>query len=732
MSRKVFYVLLILSIVMSQSSCLYGNIVDNKYRTNCVGNLTPCDSVEYGVGSPTYVWSEGYFDQLRTNYLNLYNTNTQISRDGAGNMIFTDAITGTHTLADLTVGSGGNVTGGGTANTLTMWTAPTQIGDSTITYGAGAYDFNGALLSDVADPVGNQDAATRNYVDTHGNITGYGAPTRLAYFDGTQSIGDSSIYFDVGANNYGVGTLLPTYTWDVAGDIHSTGDIDTAQDVNAGNDVNVTNDLDVTDDVDIGGDLVVVGRTNTTTLHVGTATPLYGLYSGTAFMSQLQLGGSAVIRSQNWSTSQLNFSHDAVIPESTGTGSYDYTGGAYERLFTATAPIFSATDETRPSMILIMSGTYVGAVAEVEHYVSNTQVILTGENGFDQDLTNVAFGVMPPPRFGVADTGAAVHSTFGINTFMFRSTDATSPYPFFIYTDNAGNDISTVQINVDNNGYDDNEAIDIVYNAGNMTAGQLASILKVTADVSGATTADNSTEIDFIQIDKVGSNDAETHAIHVGQGFDTAMSVSGGQRLDPNYGYTVTAAHAVTDRVTGVAPLGTAFLESSAGNVQIFVAQNDYILIGSNATFEAIPVYLTTPASHSVIPTYYYSTGAGTWATLPASDTTGGFTANGIVSFTAPSGWATTNVVVPAGAAITSGYYVKIVRTRGTLVTVPTESFFKIYTSSSTTDFQIRGDGTIRPVHMADVSAPNDSIYYSTTSNKLCYKDSGGTVNALY
>lgn len=38
----------------------------------------------------------------------------------------------------------------------------------------------------------------------------------------------------------------------------------------------------------------------------------------------------------------------------------------------------------------------------------------------------------------------------------------------------------------------------------------------------------------------------------------------------------------------------------------------------------------------------------------------------------------------------------------------------------------------IEPASMADASAPNNSIYYSTTANKLVYKDSGGTVNNLY
>ena len=45
---------------------------------------------------------------------------------------------------------------------------------------------------------------------------------------------------------------------------------------------------------------------------------------------------------------------------------------------------------------------------------------------------------------------------------------------------------------------------------------------------------------------------------------------------------------------------------------------------------------------------------------------------------------------------------------------------------------EIRNDGTMKPVQLADASAPNDSVYYSTTQSKLVYKDSGGTVNNLY
>lgn len=47
-------------------------------------------------------------------------------------------------------------------------------------------------------------------------------------------------------------------------------------------------------------------------------------------------------------------------------------------------------------------------------------------------------------------------------------------------------------------------------------------------------------------------------------------------------------------------------------------------------------------------------------------------------------------------------------------------------------DVIIRNNGTIKPASLADASAENDSIYYSTDQSKLVYKDSGGTVNDLY
>jgi hypothetical protein len=54
--------------------------------------------------------------------------------------------------------------------------------------------------------------------------------------------------------------------------------------------------------------------------------------------------------------------------------------------------------------------------------------------------------------------------------------------------------------------------------------------------------------------------------------------------------------------------------------------------------------------------------------------------------------------------------------------------------SAGTTLAAVRFDGTIQPASLADskTGIANNSIYYSTTSSKLVYKDPSGTVNVLY
>lgn len=52
--------------------------------------------------------------------------------------------------------------------------------------------------------------------------------------------------------------------------------------------------------------------------------------------------------------------------------------------------------------------------------------------------------------------------------------------------------------------------------------------------------------------------------------------------------------------------------------------------------------------------------------------------------------------------------------------------------TSGTHPGELEINGIIQFKGMADASAPNSSLYYSTTANKLVFKDGGGTVNNLY
>lgn len=77
----------------------------------------------------------------------------------------------------------------------------------------------------------------------------------------------------------------------------------------------------------------------------------------------------------------------------------------------------------------------------------------------------------------------------------------------------------------------------------------------------------------------------------------------------------------------------------------------------------------------------------------------------------------------------------------GTITWMEDEARFDFDETIRAEDYEVTGAGTnpvidsngfFRPQSSADGSAPNNSIYYSTTQSKLVYKDSGGTVNDLY
>jgi len=218
---------------------------------------------------------------------------------------------------------------------------------------------------------------------------------------------------------------------------------------------------------------------------------------------------------------------------------------------------------------------------------------------------------------------------------------------------------------------------------------------EINQDFDGTATAAGQEVTVFDSIIQIGgSTGGEIHAYDVAIGGTGTAEVWGlgthtgvgpvhqhiGAFGNADFAWVVTAGPTYTDR--------TAEFGSAAADVQIFVADNDEIIIGDIATFDEIQVILETTASQSIIPEFYYSIAGPAWTQFYPADDTNGFRQNGSIRFDAAdlAGWAATLV---NGQTF---YWIRIVRTRNNIVTPPTEDTIRIL---SATEYFWDNTGTI-------------------------------------
>jgi len=98
----------------------------------------------------------------------------------------------------------------------------------------------------------------------------------------------------------------------------------------------------------------------------------------------------------------------------------------------------------------------------------------------------------------------------------------------------------------------------------------------------------------------------------------------------------------------------------------------------------------------------------------------------------APVDWAETSHADGASGAITEGYYIRIARTTGgTIPTLPTESYFKIYLEQGgDTGMKIDGQGVVKlPYITGAPSTPeNGMIWMESDGLHLYYNNAEKTV----
>ena len=469
--------------------------------------------------------------------------------------------------------------------------------------------------------------------------------------------------------------------------------------------------------------------------YFGSSTPFLGFTTpGSAWFTGKILSDLGFLgECQTWGSGlSINLQGSLDAPIKSGTGSYDLTGGPFERLFTSTggSTAFAQADADNHRIIRITSGVHLGAYAEIEVFIDAHNVILDTP-GWDADLTAETFAIYPHSVLLASNNGyisgmVGADRDFEIHALNHTNDDAVH----FEYVAGAAN-LKNLLLETNAAGFTSINSIRSVFSTGALAAGSLGLNMRLLFDETLATD-DPSSILDHILFTTTNTHpNIVKNALHVNGGFTNALLVDASPASNPGYGYTA-AGLVPTDHVNSGGGGDDAFINPNV-NATIFSSFGDYILIGSDNIFVAIQVILATNASSTVRPSWEYSTGDGTWNSLAVSDGTVGFTRSGVIVWVAPVDWAPSAHVDGVTGDITNAYYLRIQRHMiSALFSLPVESYFKIYAGANSTTFLVRGDGTIKPVQIADTSAQNESIYYSTTQSALVYKDSGGIVHPLY
>lgn len=243
----------------------------------------------------------------------------------------------------------------------------------------------------------------------------------------------------------------------------------------------------------------------------------------------------------------------------------------------------------------------------------------------------------------------------------------------------AENDDNAVRIEVDAAGFGDAKALEIDYITGAVAATEEEAIMLINIDES-ATTGGTVNAIEVLATDE-GS--ADIVGVNFGIGIDP---------IHHNVGTFGDMDSALNKAVDVLAALSS----GGAGNISVFVADDDTVTIGDAAKFEEMEIIVDTGASgNGIAPTFEYSVTGDAWATFSPIDGTDGFKHTGLIAW---------DVGDLASWVVHSGEFkIRITRTRNTLSTTPILDEVQI---AATTVYSWDKDGII------DVSA----MKISTTS----------------
>ena len=169
-----------------------------------------------------------------------------------------------------------------------------------------------------------------------------------------------------------------------------------------------------------------------------------------------------------------------------------------------------------------------------------------------------------------------------------------------------------------------------------------------------------------------------------------------------------------------------ALVSGGAGNISVFVADDDTFTIGHAASFGAMEIIVGTGASGAGIsPVFEYSTGVAMWASFSPADGTNSFKNTGVIE------WDVTDL---AGFAIGTGseFLIRITRTRNSLATTPIIDEVQI---SALTEFvwDSSGDLTANEITLTNpLPEASGGTHQSTyTTGDILYASGANTLSKL-
>ena len=375
----------------------------------------------------------------------------------------------------------------------------------------------------------------------------------------------------------------------------------------------------------------VAGNPGTNTLTVetdGTLATLYTADTGTATPAADNLnifGATVVAGTSPTSTSASGDTVTVNVQISQAVAAADATTVG---LVNFDSTDFDVDSDGFVTLTATVSGGGTGATSYTEGSVlfMGSSVISEDTSNFFWDDTNNRLGVgtiAPDDSIHVSGNVKIVHTA-------------------------AESDDHALIINCDSAGFGDVKCIDIVYTTGDIEDGK-------------------EEEAILINVDESLSMGGEVFGIEVlstDLGLATIYGAKYGVNVNPILQNSGTFGDA--DSILNIAVDVLAALSSGgAGNISVFVADNDTLTIGNAEEFTELQFLVNTPASGAgIAPTFEFSTGVGTWTTFSPSDGTNGMQNTGIVS------WDLTDI--PTWATGTgSEFLIRITRTRNALATTP-------------------------------------------------------------